>query len=336
MATVSVIVPSYNHGRFLTACLDSVLAQTFTDWDLQLIDDGSTDDSVATARSYAARDPRIRVAVNDANLGTYATQQKCLKMSSGPLVAVMNSDDFWHPEKLAKQVAALETSPDATFSYVLGWKADDKGCPDEGEDVHAGWPTTPRQDLLPCLLNENRVLASGVVFRRKGLRFETSCRYSGDHVALLEASWRGPAVCVPERLTYWRMHENNSFTVSERQMLEEVRLREALLAHASDWRRARPGSGAVEEGLAANAQNLFAVYALLGCRGRAWRLGQPMLGHGPSRLRGLKRALGLFLPRRVVRDHFWSANPHAAGVSTDFRRLDREIRGLAPLKLDLA
>ena len=108
---VSIIIPSYNHGRFLRQCLQRVLDQTFTGWELILIDDGSKDDSVAIARSYA--DPRIQVHQNEANLGTYGTEQKALGMSRGEFVAVLNSDDLWHVEKLARQVELLEKHPEA-------------------------------------------------------------------------------------------------------------------------------------------------------------------------------------------------------------------------------
>jgi len=336
MATVAVIIPSYNHGRFLRACLDSVIAQTFTDWELLLMDDGSTDDSVAVAQEYAARDSRIRVEVNETNLGTYGTEQKCLEATESLYVAVMNSDDFWHPEKLARQVVALEADPTASFCYVLGWKADEKGVVDHKEDVHADWPTTPSQDLLPYLLKENRILASGVLFRRKGLRFDTSCRYSGDHVALLEASLRGSAACVPERLTYWRIHGNNTFTVSEKQMLEEIRLREAVLAEADVWRHARPDDPLVERGLVANASNLFAVYTLFGYRGRIAKLAHYMVGISPSRRAGLKRFVSVMLPRKYLRDYFWGFDKVGERFSSDFRGYARQIEALPPIRFHLA
>ncbi|MBS1709574.1 MAG: glycosyltransferase [Armatimonadetes bacterium] len=335
MASVTVIVPSYNHASYLSACLDSVIGQTFTDWSLLLVDDGSTDDSVAVAQTYAARDPRIRVAVNERNLGTYGTLQKCLDMTESAYVAVLNSDDFWHPDKLARQVAALEARPEATFSYVLGWKADESGVIDESEDVHANWPTEPDQDLFPYLLRENRILASGVLFRRAGLRFETSCRYSGDHIALIEACWRGPAVCVPERLTFWRMHSTNSFTISEKQMLEEVRLREAIMRETDRWRASRTGSELVDENIAANAHNLFAVYALFGYRGRLGSLVPFMLGHAATRRRGIKRLMSAFLPKRYVRSYFWGHTDADKTFSFDFARFKQQIEAQPPLHFKL-
>lgn len=166
MATVSIIVPSFNHRQFIGACLESVLAQTFEEWELLLHDDCSTDDSVDIARRYALSDARIKVSVNRENLGTYGTQASALGQATGEFVAVLNSDDFWHPHKLEAQVATLKSNRAAPLCYVLGWKADEGGAVDTSEDVHSDWPIEETQDVLPYLLHENRILASGVLFRR--------------------------------------------------------------------------------------------------------------------------------------------------------------------------
>ena len=80
MPRVSIIVPSFNHARFLPACLGSVLSQSLTDWELHLVDDGSSDDSILIAQGYAESDPRIKVLVNEQNLGTYGTQARALEL----------------------------------------------------------------------------------------------------------------------------------------------------------------------------------------------------------------------------------------------------------------
>src|SRR5687767_10562470 len=116
MPQVSILIPSYNHGRFLRTCLATVRAQTFTDWDAIVVDDGSTDDSVVIAEQLGADDPRIKVYQNPQNLGTYGTEQAALEKSESPYVAVLNSDDLWHPKKLEAQVAQLEADPSLPLS----------------------------------------------------------------------------------------------------------------------------------------------------------------------------------------------------------------------------
>ena len=323
MPAVTVVIPSYNHARFLPACLDSIQAQTFEDWSLVLIDDGSKDESVELARSYAGEDPRIRVEVNPQNLGTYGTEQRGLDLTESELVAVMNSDDLWAPGKLEAQVRALRARPETPFCYVLGWMVDDAGREIAGEDVHRDWPREEVQEALPYLLYENRILASGVLFRREGLRFETTCRYSGDWVALLERAYAGPAACVPERLTFWRQHDHNTYRLSPRQLLEEIRVREAIQREPARWFLPRLDARLVRRGLRLNAMNLVSLYAYFYDTRAARRAGLTALRYGDDRKSALKRTLGSFLPAEAFRDHFWNEEQK--------RALNVPVEEVAPL-----
>lgn len=301
MPLVSILIPSYNHGRFLPACLDSIHTQTFEDWEVVLVDDGSKDDSVAIARRYAAQDPRVSVHVNDTNLGTYGTEQKALDLSREKLVAVMNSDDLWAPEKLEKQIATLHKHPGAPFCYTLGWMVDDEGMVEKTEDVHADWPKDEIQHPLPYLLYENRILASSVLFRRDCLRFETSCRYSGDWVALLEQSQLGPALCLSERLTYWRQHETNTYLRSAKQVLEEIRVRKAILNNYKRWCRPELNREQVERGLALNAINLQVLAVLCGHRRLAFAAAMAAVKFHSNKKWLAKRLLACALPMSLLK-----------------------------------
>lgn len=263
---VSIIVPSYNHAEFLPKALDSVRAQTFLDWELIVVDDCGSDGSVEIAREYAARDSRISVHVNEQNLGTYGTEERARLMAKGRYLAVLNSDDVWESTKLEKQVQAMESEKRAMFCYTLGWKVDENGKLDTSEDVHANWPIEPVQELLPYLLYENRVLASSVLFRTSAVRFDPTLAYSGDWVALLRLSRNGPALCISERLTFWRMHSRNSFVRSERQVNEEIRVRYAIHAARSRWFVDRVSGTKVRRGLGLNCRNIAALEVLRGRR----------------------------------------------------------------------
>jgi len=100
---VSVIIPTYNRGSLVTAAIDSVLAQTFTDFELIVVDDGSTDDTAKRLGPYL---DRIRY-VHQANLGASAAQNAGLREASGEWVAILASDDIWHPTKLERQFEAI-------------------------------------------------------------------------------------------------------------------------------------------------------------------------------------------------------------------------------------
>jgi len=118
---VTVVVPAYNAGDHLHEALDSVVAQTFTDWELLVVDDCSTDDTPRIARGYAEADPRVRVLTQNANSGgrPAVPKNRALAEARGELVAFLDADDKWEPSKLERQVALMESRPDLVLSYVL-------------------------------------------------------------------------------------------------------------------------------------------------------------------------------------------------------------------------
>lgn len=127
--TVSVIVIFYDDERFLGEAVNSVLAQSYRDWELILADDGSTDGSAAIARRYVDADPaRVRYVEHPGhvNLGISATRNRGITASSGRYVAFLDSDDVWEPNKLAEQVAIMHAHPDVGLvvgasRYWYGW-----------------------------------------------------------------------------------------------------------------------------------------------------------------------------------------------------------------------
>jgi glycosyltransferase involved in cell wall biosynthesis len=117
---VSVITPFLNAERFIDEAIQSVLAQTYADWELLLIDDGSTDASTAIARRYAEVDPeRIRYLAHPSgeNLGASATRNLGIAYARGEYLALLDSDDVWLPHKLEEQVRLLDAHPEAGAVY---------------------------------------------------------------------------------------------------------------------------------------------------------------------------------------------------------------------------
>jgi glycosyltransferase involved in cell wall biosynthesis len=106
---LSVVMPMYNAHRFLAAAIDSILQQTFTDFEFILIDDCSTDNSVAIAESYS--DARIKLYRNEENLGISRTLNKGIELAAAPLIARMDADDISYPERLQVQYAYLQAHP---------------------------------------------------------------------------------------------------------------------------------------------------------------------------------------------------------------------------------
>lgn len=106
MPKVSVIVLSYNHEKFITQTIESVLNQTFQDFEIIVVDDCSTDNSVAAIKKI--HDPRIKLFVHSKNQGCYATHNDAIGKASGEYTSLINSDDIWEKDKLAKQLAYFD------------------------------------------------------------------------------------------------------------------------------------------------------------------------------------------------------------------------------------
>ena len=103
---VSVIMPSYNTGEYIAASIESVLAQTYPNWELLIVDDCSTDSTVEVIRRY--QDPRIILLKNKTNSGAALSRNYALREAKGRWIAFLDSDDTWEPEKLEKQLRFMQ------------------------------------------------------------------------------------------------------------------------------------------------------------------------------------------------------------------------------------
>jgi GT2 family glycosyltransferase len=108
--TVSIITPTYNAARYLTSAVESARAQTFADFELIVVDDGSTDDTRAIAGDLAGRDGRVHVLARD-HAGLAAARNAAMKQARGAYFAFLDSDDVWFPEFLASQLAIFQRRP---------------------------------------------------------------------------------------------------------------------------------------------------------------------------------------------------------------------------------
>ncbi|NDP20458.1 MAG: glycosyltransferase [Paludibacter sp.] len=116
---VSIISPTYNHENYISDCIQSVQLQTYTNWEMIIVDDGSTDETYEIALSFAKNDNRIKVFTQK-NIGIFRlgeTYNFALLQSTGKYIAVLEGDDVWLPEKLELQVAEMENKPDTVLSW---------------------------------------------------------------------------------------------------------------------------------------------------------------------------------------------------------------------------
>ena len=162
MARVSVIMAAFNVAPYIGAAIESVLAQTETDWELLVTNDGSTDDTAAIVEQYAARDARIRL-LHKPNGGLSSARNHAMPHATGELLAILDSDDVWEPEYLAAQLAIFDARPDVDVVTGNGWFLGSRlsgrlarPCPD----------SRPQPTLATILADEEAIFIMSI-FRRR-------------------------------------------------------------------------------------------------------------------------------------------------------------------------
>jgi glycosyltransferase involved in cell wall biosynthesis len=174
---VSVVIIFLNTERYLEEAIESVFAQSHLDWELLLVDDGSTDGSTAIARGYAARHPgRVRYLEHEGhqNRGMSASRNLGIRHARGDLIAFLDADDVWFPPTLEEQVAALQAHPEAGVAYgqIQYWHSWTGDPADLARDrieplgVPANSLVRP-PTLLPLFLQDRAAVPSGILVRRE-------------------------------------------------------------------------------------------------------------------------------------------------------------------------
>lgn len=216
--TVSVAICLYNRARFIEETLDSVFAQTFQDYEVVIVDDGSTDGGAdLIARRYS--DPRLRI-ISQPHLGLSITRRVSIEESGGEFVAFLDSDDLWVPHKLQQQVTSARARPSVPLfcsdcdyineqGDVVGRLSDDYKLSDVNLDHD------PYGELLKrgCFVWQSTVMA-----RRDALTaidsYDPQYPYVADYDTWLRLARRFPLHYSPEVLAKWRVHANQ-FTRSQ-------------------------------------------------------------------------------------------------------------------------
>lgn len=126
---ITVVVTVYNRAPYLAASLDSVLASSFGDFELLVLDNRSTDGSYEIARDYEGRDPRVRVVQNDTNLGQFGNRNRVLELVQTRFFKYHDSDDLLYPHGLDTWYRCLTAAPDADLALSCGWAWEGGPCP---------------------------------------------------------------------------------------------------------------------------------------------------------------------------------------------------------------
>ncbi|HEX2219826.1 MAG TPA: glycosyltransferase family 2 protein [Gemmatimonadales bacterium] len=217
--TVSVVIPAYNRAATIRAAAESVLRQTWTDFELLIIDDCSTDSTFEEAK--ALDDPRIRLLRNARNRGAGGTRNAGIAAARGRWIAFQDSDDEWLPRKLEKQMARL-LAPGANLPaaycgmLVIGTirdRLDGAGGRPAIRYIPRPEIASVEGDLLPTLIRGNVVSTQTLVVRRDVIQalggFDESFRALEDRELAIRLAQAGPIACVDEPLVLQRFSPNS-------------------------------------------------------------------------------------------------------------------------------
>jgi glycosyltransferase involved in cell wall biosynthesis len=209
MPAVSVILPTFNRTGFLRSAVESVCAQTFTDWELIVADDGSGEETRAYLQGLT--DPRVRVLWLE-HSGNPSQVRNCgIAAATGHYLAFLDSDDLWTPDKLQKQLAALSARPRARWSYTAIEQIDANG---RALPKSSRFIVRPEGWIFANLLRLDIGIAMPTVLAERALvneagAFDPQQRFGEFHDLCLRLALKGEVVVVPEPLTCVRTHNDH-------------------------------------------------------------------------------------------------------------------------------
>ena len=222
MPKVSVVIPNYNHARFLRRRIDSVLQQTYQDFELILLDDCSADNSREILSSYAG-DPRVRMEFNAANSGsTFKQWNKGVRLARAEYIWIAESDDYADPQLLDRLRGVLDSEPKASYAYCRSWRVSSEDALDGFGDLYLDDLQTSRwsadyvvdgyEECKKFFLRLNIVPnASAVVFRKAVYEqvggADETYRLGGDWKLWAAMALAGKVAYLGEPLNYFRFHD---------------------------------------------------------------------------------------------------------------------------------
>ncbi len=217
---VSVLFPVHNGARYLRYALESILNQTFSDFEIEIMNDGSTDESASIIHSY--RDPRVRYA-DQSRAGLAVSLNRLLERARGTYLARMDHDDWSHPARLEAQVAFLDARPDTVLvgSWIETMDTDNR------VRDRIRYPITP-SGIREAMLITNPIAHGSVMLRRlPELRYSTEFDGAEDFDHWERLAKRHPVANLPRYLYRWRLNpEGISQSRSERQSQTAERILE--------------------------------------------------------------------------------------------------------------
>jgi len=219
MSRVTILMPVYNGEQYLRETMESILAQSFSDFIFLIINDGSSDDTENIILSYT--DKRIIYKKNDANLGLVPTLNNGVELVNTEFLARMDADDLWHPHKLEKQLKLLDSRPDVgvcgTSIHKFGAFEGDFIFPIDNEGLKVGF-------LFYCCMSHPSVVFRMSFLKESGLRYKADYFPAEDYKMWTDCLDKTQIYNIPEILVYYRQHEFQITKDSNQDQVEKINI----------------------------------------------------------------------------------------------------------------
>ncbi len=203
---ISIITPTYNREAFLPAAIESVLAQSYKEFELIIVDDGSTDNSRELINTYAEKDSRVKYLYQE-NQRQSVARNYALSVAKGDFICFLDSDNYWPSDKLEKSIKAFEVYPDADIVY-----GDCITIDEQGNELHRHNMRRYSGRIAALLLKDNFISMNTTMTRRKCFNemggMSGKRRVADDYDLWLKFSARYRFQYIPEFLAYYRVMEN--------------------------------------------------------------------------------------------------------------------------------
>lgn len=226
MPKISIIAGCFNNAEFLDQALESVCKQTFTDFEMLVIDDASTDTSLQNLQRWAEKEKRLRVLENPRNIGLANTLNRAIESSDSEYIARFDTDDIMYPERLAKQISYMQSNR----IDLLGSAIQSIG---QRRSKQTTYPQTD-EHIRIHLLFQTAFAHPTVIYQRNklgALRYNPEIRYAEDYALWVKMAERAKMANLAEPLLFYRQHDKQVSNNKNRQNQDAGKVRlEALKA----------------------------------------------------------------------------------------------------------
>lgn len=229
--TVSIVLGTFNSEKFIGLQIQSILNQTFTDFELLISDDASSDTTPEILKKFARLDRRIRLTLRKRNVGMSENYTQMVERASGTFVAFSDHDDIWRPHKIEQQVHYLQSHPDVDLCYHDSYVIDENSVVTHaslqyfmhGTSFHH---SSSKRDTLDKLINTNHILGNSIFCTRQ---LAISCvpiphHFSPDYWLVLNAVCFSKIGFIDRKLIQYRIHEENAWRLFYPSFIQKVAL----------------------------------------------------------------------------------------------------------------